>query len=125
LIRWEHAFFSCFCTLHIANQTLDIKGGASYLSQQFNAGTNQSLVGSVFAQHYNRKFKRGFVVDQLLTYTPAWTNTRAWSAAFGTVLTMPVYKRIAATTSLIDSFLNDPPAGFSLQLSLGATWSFQ
>ena len=41
-----------------ANQTLDIKGSASYLRQQFNAGPGQSLAGSVFAQHYNRHFKR-------------------------------------------------------------------
>ncbi len=114
--------------IEAANQTLDVKASASYLRQQFNAGPGQSLVGSVFGQHYNRHFKRGFVADEHVTYTPAWNNTRAWSAAFGTVFTMPVYKRIGASTSVIDSFLNDPPPGFkrnSFQFTLGATWSLQ
>jgi hypothetical protein len=111
-----------------ANQTLDLKGSASYLRQQFTAGPGQSLVGSVFSQHYNRHFKRGFVADEHVTYTPAWNDSRAWSAAFGTVFTMPVYKRLGASSSVIDSFLNDPPPGFkrnSFQFTLGATWSLQ
>jgi len=107
-----------------ANQTLDFKGSVSYISQQFNAPPTQSLIGSVFSQHYNRRFARGFTADQHLTYIPAWNNSRAWTANFGTVFTLPVYKRVSASTSVIDSFLNDPPAGFkrnSLQISLGAT----
>lgn len=112
--------------LQASTQTLDLKVSGSYASQQFSTGPNQNLIGSVFGQHYNRKFKRGFVVDQHLSYTPAWNNSRAWATAFGTVFTMPVYKRIGVTSSLIDSFLNNPPAGFkrnSFQVSLGATWS--
>lgn len=114
--------------LQAANQTLDLKAAGSYLRQQFGSGPNQSLAGSVFSQHYNRKFLHGFVADQHLTYTPAWTNSRAWSAAFGTVFTMPVYKRLGASSTVMDNFLNDPPPGFkrnSFQVSLGATWSLQ
>jgi hypothetical protein len=111
-----------------ASQTLDLKASASYLRQQFNKAPEQSLAGSVFAEHYNRKFFHGIIADQHLTFTPAWSNTRDWSGSFSTVFTMPVYKRLNASTSLIDSFLNDPPPGFrknSLQLSLGATWALQ
>jgi hypothetical protein len=109
-----------------ANQTLDLKASGSYLRQQFEAGPGQSLVGSVISQHYNRRFQHGFVADEHVTYTPAWNDTKAWSAAFGTVFTMPVYKRLGASSSVIDSFLNDPPPGFkrnSLQFTLGATWA--
>jgi hypothetical protein len=117
-----------YTILSAPNQTLDVKGSASYLRQQFNSIPDQSLVGSVFAQHYNRKLAHGFVADEHLTYTPAWNVTRAWSGAFNTVLTMPVYKRLSSSISFIDSFLNDPPPGFkknSVQLSLGATWALQ
>jgi hypothetical protein len=111
-----------------ATQTLDLKVSGSYIRQQFSAGPNQSLEGSVFAQHYNKRFKRGFVADEHVTYIPAWNNTNAWTANFGTVFTMPVYKRISASSSIVDSFLNDPPPGFkknSFQFALGATLSLQ
>ncbi len=110
------------------NQALDLKFSADYVRQQFQVGPNQSLIGSVFMQHYMQKFKRGMVLDQHLTFTPAWNVTRAYSASFGAQLTMPVYKRLGATTGLIDSFLNDPPPGFkknSFQFTLGATYSLR
>jgi hypothetical protein len=53
---------------------------------------------------------------------------RDYSAAFSTVLTLPVYKRLGASTGVIDSFLNDPPPGFrknSFQFTLGATYSLR
>jgi hypothetical protein len=112
--------------LQAATQTLDLKVSGSYSRQQFSSGPGQGLIGSVFGQQYNRKFRHGFIADQHLTYTPAWNNPKAWSAAFGTVFTIPVYKRIGASSSVIDSFLNDPPPGFkrnSFQVSFGATWA--
>jgi len=42
------------------------------------------------------------------------------------VLTMPVYKRIAASTGFIDSYLNNPPPAFrknSVQLTIGLTYA--
>jgi hypothetical protein len=110
------------------NQELDVKASADYIRQQFQAGPGQSLIGSVFAQHYMRKFKRGMVAEQHLNFAPAWNVTRAYSAAFGAQLTMPVFKRLGASTGLVDTFLNDPPPGFkknSLQFTLGATYSLR
>lgn len=111
-----------------ANQVLDVKFSADYVRQQFTTGPNQSLIGSVFAEHYMRKFKRGMVADQHLAFTPAWNDTRAYSAAFGALLTMPVFKRLGASTGFTESFLNDPPPGFkknSFQFTLGATYSLR
>ena len=114
--------------LEQTNQSLDLKFSVDYVRQQFEMWPNQSLIGSWFAEHYRRKFKRGITVDQRLNAAPAWNRTRDYSAAFNTVVTLPVYKRLGASTGVIDSFLNDPPPGFrknSFQFTLGATYSLR
>ena len=111
--------------IQTSNQTLDVKGGMSYVRQQFQTGPDQSLIGSIIGEHYNRIFKRGLVLDQHLTFLPAWNNLNAYSALFSTILTMPVYKRVSASTGIIDTFLNDPPPGFqknSFQFNFGLTY---
>ena len=108
------------------NQTLDLKGSMNYIRQQFHEAPDQDLIGSIFAEHYRRKFKRGLVADQLVSILPAWNNTRAYSASFSTLLALPVYKHLSASTGVVDTFLNDPPAGFkknSFQFTLGLTYT--
>jgi Protein of unknown function, DUF481 len=108
------------------NQTLDLKGSVVYLRQQFQDAPDQDLIGSIFAEHYRRKFKHGLVADEQISVLPAWSNTRAYSASFNTLLTLPVYKRLGASTGIGDTFLNDPPAGFkknSFQFTLGLTYT--
>jgi hypothetical protein len=108
-----------------ANETLDLKGSLSYVRQQFNGAPNQELIGSIFAEAFNRKFKHGLTLDQHLTLVPTWNNTNAYSGAFNAVLTMPVYKRINGSAGFIDSYLNNPPPAFrknSVQLTLGVTY---
>ena len=107
-----------------ANETLDVKGGVSYIRQQFQQGPDQNLIGSIIAEHLRRSFKV-LVLDQHLSFTPAWNDLRAYSGLFSTLLTMPVSKRISASTGVIDTFLNDPPPGFrknSFQFTLGLTY---
>jgi hypothetical protein len=117
-----------------AAQELDLKGSVSYIRQQFLAGPNgvptasMDLIGSVFSERYHRKLPRGALLDQSLSATPAWNNTSAYSAAFSTLLTMPVYKHLSGSMGVIDTFLNDPPAGFkknSFQFTLGLTYALQ
>ena len=109
-----------------SNETLDLKASVSYVRQQFDGSPNQELIGSIFAEAFNRKFKRGLILDQHLTLTPTWNNTNASSGAFNAVLTMPVYKRLNGTAGFIDSYLNNPPPAFrknSVQLTLGVTYA--
>ena len=117
-----------------AAHTLDLKASVSYIRQQFLAGPNgvtpasESLIGSVFAERYHRKLPRGALLDQNLSVTPAWNNTKAYSAAFNTLLAIPVYKHLSGSTSITDTFLNDPPVGFkknSFQFTLGLTYALQ
>lgn len=110
------------------NQTLDLKASMSYIRQNFSSAPDQDLVGSTFAEHYHRKFKRGLIADEILSITPAWNNTSNYSASFTGLLAMPVYKRLSVSTGVIDAFLNDPPPGFkknSFQINLGFTYTLK
>ncbi len=114
--------------LKSSNQELDLKGSMAYIEQQFASGPEKSLVGGVFAEHYNRKLTHGMALDENASVTPAFNNTNAYSAAFTTLLTVPVYKRLSGSTGIIDTFLNDPPPGFkknSFQFTLGVTYVLQ
>lgn len=117
-----------------AAQQLDLKGSASYIRQQFLPGptgiqpASLNLIGSVFAERYHWKLPRGAVLDESLSATPAWNNTSAYSAAFNTLVTIPVYKRLGGSAGVIDTFLNDPPTGFkknSFQFTMGLTYTLQ
>ena len=109
-----------------ANATLDIKGSVAYTRQNFNAGAaSQDLIGSVFAESYMRKFARGILFLQEIAVTPEWNVTSAYAAIGTTSLNVPVYKRMTFTTSISDSFLNNPPPGFkknSFQFLTGLTY---
>jgi hypothetical protein len=114
-------------TIHNANETLDFKGSIDYEKQQFTDATqNQNLINSIFAELYTLKFAHGIALNQQLSVSPAWTNTRAYSAYGSVGLTFPVYKRLGFTTNAIDSFLNNPPAGFkknSVQFTTGLSYT--
>jgi hypothetical protein len=114
-----------FTLIERANETLDLKGSVSYISQQFQGAPNQDLIGSIFVEAFNRKFKRA-TFDQHLTLTPTWNNTNAYAGAFNAILTMPVYKRLNGSMGFIDSYLNDPPPAFrknSVQITLGVSYT--
>jgi Protein of unknown function, DUF481 len=107
------------------DETLDLKTSVSYIQEQFSGAPNETLVGSIFAEAFHRKFKR-LTLDQHLTLLPTWNNTNDYSGSFNLLLTMPLYKRLNASTGFIDSYLNNPPPAFrknSVQLTLGLTYA--
>jgi hypothetical protein len=108
-----------------ANETLDLKASVSYIRQQFDGAPNEELIGSIFAEAFNRKFKR-LTLDQHLTLTPTWNKTNAAAGAFNALLSMPLYKRLNGSVGFIDSYLNNPAPGFrknSVQTTLGLTYA--
>jgi len=113
--------------IHKSSETLDLKGSIDYEKQQFQVSTqNQNLATSVFAEFYMFKFAHGIVLNQQLSASPAWTNTRAYSAYGSVGIIFPVYKRFGFTANAIDSFLNDPPPAFkknSVQFNTGLTYT--
>lgn len=115
-----------YTLLQSAKQTLDVKGSISYVRQQFQDSKQLDLIGSIFGEDFNRKFRRGIVLDQHLTFTPVWNDTDAYAAAFNALLTVPVFKRINGSAGFIDSYLNNPPPGFkknSVQVTIGLTYA--
>ncbi|MGH9678630.1 MAG: DUF481 domain-containing protein [Candidatus Acidiferrales bacterium] len=113
--------------IHKASESLDLKGSIDYEKQQFEVPTlNQNLLNSVFAEFYALKFAHGVMLNQQLSVSPAWTNTRAYSAYGSVGIIFPVYKRLGFNVNLIDSFLNDPPTNFkknSVQFTTGLSYS--
>jgi len=113
--------------IHKSNESLDFKGSIDYERQQFEVSSqNQNLLDSIFAEVYAIKFARGIALNEQLSASPAWTNTRAYSAAGSVGVTLPVYKRFGFFANVIDSFLNNPPLGFkknSIQFATGLSYT--
>jgi hypothetical protein len=113
--------------IHRDSETLDFKGSIDYKKQQFeDSSQEQNLLDSIFAELYTVKFAHGIALNQQLSASPAWTNTRAYSAYGSVGITLPVYKRFGFNANVIDSFLNNPPIGFkknSLQFTTGLSYT--
>lgn len=112
-----------------ASESLDLKASANYINQDFgHSAARQSLIAAMFEEDFRRTLVHGIVFTQQLIGTPAFNNTRAYSATGNAMLTLPVYKRLGSSIGVIDSFLNDPPPGFrknSFQFTAGATYSLR
>jgi hypothetical protein len=109
---------------------LDTKVSITYLNQSFDgtASLNKSLAASNFAEALTHKFKHGVVLAQAFSATPTWNIMQDWLANASATLTVPAYKRLNIAMGVIDSYLNNPPAGFknnSFQLTTGLTYSFK
>jgi hypothetical protein len=114
-------------TIHKKNETLDFKGSIDYEKQQFVIPSeNQNLLTSVFAEFYTLKFAHGILLNEELSASPAWTNSRAFSSYGSLGITLPVYKRFGFNANVIDSLLNNPPPGFkknSIQFTTGLSYT--
>ena len=110
-------------------QEFDVKASADYVDQRFEtSGLNKQLFGSIFGETYVRTFAHGILLNEQGGVTPAWTDTKAYSAFASAALTFPVYHRFGLTLGALDDFLNNPPPGFkknSFQFTAGATYSFK
>lgn len=112
--------------LRRSNETLDLKGGVSYIRQQFSGATaSNNLASSVFDERFTRKLGKGATFSQELSVSPSWSNTKAISALGNATLAVPVYKRFTFSTGVIENYLNNPPPGFrknSFQFVTGLTY---
>jgi hypothetical protein len=110
-------------------QEFDVKAAVDYIHQNFQvSASNQSLVGSMFAEIYTRKLAHGVVFNEQISVLPAWNNSRAYSATGLASLSLPVHKRFSLAISSLDTFLNDPPPGFkknSFQFTTGLSYALR
>ena len=116
-----------------AQQELDLTAIMDYTKQQFSASgvtpaTSTNLVGSSFGDNYVRNFPRKIVLTEIALFNPAWNTPADYSANVSVGATFPVFKNFGFSVGVIDSYLNDPPAGFlgnSVQFNTGLTYMIQ
>lgn len=108
-------------------QELDLRGELTFVNQQFfDTASDQKLLGSIFSESYNHRFRKKIVLHEQISMNPALTTTRAYSATGNVSLSMPVMKRISFTLTTADEYLNDPSPGFrrnSYQFTTGLTYT--
>jgi len=108
---------------------LDVKASISYIRQSFDVSTsNENLVGTTFAEIYTRKFQHGILLNEQISFTPAWNDTSAYFGTGTISLTLPVHKRLSTSLAALDTFLNDPPPGFkknSFQFTAGLAYALK
>ena len=97
-----------------AKQELDLKADIHYESQQFiqTAGTanqpNINMIGSTFAETYRRTLTHKILFTEAGDILPGWSDSNAYSANATATLALPVYKRLSASFTTTDNFLNNP-----------------
>ena len=67
-----------------------------------------------------------FPFDEQITLIPAWNKTSAVSANGGAGIIVALRKRFSLNFTALNTFLNDPPAGFkknSFQLITGVSYA--
>ena len=109
------------------DEQFDLKAELTYVNQQFALGSqNQRLVGSMFSEEYDHKFRHNVGLHEALSASPAWSNTTAYSATADLILTIPITRHFGISLSSLDTFLNDPSPGFkknSFQYTTGLTYT--
>lgn len=112
-------------------QQLDLTGVIAYTRQDFAAvppepATSMDIIGSSFGDNYIRKFPRKIVLTEVGAFNPAWNSPSDFSGNVSVGATFPVFKNFGFSAGFVDSYLNDPPAGFkgnSVQFNTGLTYS--
>jgi hypothetical protein len=105
-------------------QELDLKADLHYEKQQFITGNingaastatvpSQNLVGSTIFEAYHRNLPRKIAFTQTANILPAFNDASAYSANLLASLSMPVFKRLSATVTATDNYLNDPSPGYN------------
>ena len=112
-----------------AKQQLDFKVDVHYEKQQFQANaSNLDIIGSTIAENYRRHLPRQLVFTENANYLPAWNQLQAYSANLNAALAIPVFKRLSASVSTTDNYLNDPSPGYkknSYQFVTGVTYNLK
>ena len=116
-------------------QELDLKVDVHYEKQQYittpvngsvvTTTPTVNLIGSTIFEGYHRNLPRKIVFTETANILPAWNNSNDYSANVMAALSMPVFKRLSATVSATDDFLNDPAEYYrknSFQFITGVTY---
>jgi hypothetical protein len=118
-----------------AKQELDLKADVHFERQQYittpvngsvvTTTPSVNLIGTTFFESYNRALPRKIVFTETLDVLPAWNTPKDYSANLNAAISLPVFKRLSATVSVADNFLNDPAQYYkknSFQFITGVTY---
>ncbi len=119
-------------------QELDLKADVHYEAQKFitqpvngsvvTAVPSLNLIGSTLFEGYHRNLPRKMVFTETANILPAFNDATAYSANLMASLAMPVFKRLSASLTATDNFLNDPSPGYnknSFQFVAGVTYALK
>jgi hypothetical protein len=121
-----------------AKQELDLKADVHYETQKYiTAPVNGAVVattpttnifGSTLFEAYRRNLPRKVVFTETANILPAFTNSHDYSGNLTAMLSLPVFKRLSATLTGIDNYLNDPALGYrknSIQFITGVSYALK
>ena len=124
-----------FTAIKNAKQELDLKADVHFERQEYittpvngsivTTTPSVNLIGSTFFEGYHRNLPRKIVFTESLNVLPAWNTPTDYSANLNASLSLPVFKRLSATVSVADNFLNDPAQYYrknSFQFITGVTY---
>jgi hypothetical protein len=117
-------------------QELDLKVDVHYEKQQYittpvngsvlsTTTPTVNLIGSTIFEGYRRNLPRKVVFTETANILPAWNVSNDYSANVMASLSIPVFKRLSATVTATDNFLNDPAEYYrknSFQFITGVTY---
>jgi hypothetical protein len=114
-------------------QELDVTGTVNYTRQQFTAvppaaAVTNNIIGSTIGDNYMRKVSKKIVFTEVGAFNPAWNHPSDYSANVALGATFALFKNFGWSVGLVDSYLNNPPAGFkgnSVQFNTGLTYNIQ
>jgi len=118
-------------------QELDLKVDIHYETQEYistpvNGAVvtpttpTTNLIGSTIFEGYHRILPRKMVFTESVDVLPAYNDATAYSANATVGLAVPVFKRLSASVTTTDNFLNDPAPGYeknSYQFITGVTYN--
>ena len=123
-----------------AMQELDLRVDTHYEKQQFLPASASApivggilqdsfnLIGSTFQENYRRNLPMKFVLTEWANILPAWNDLQAYTANAYLAINMPLFKRLGATVSATDNYLNNPSPGYrtnSVQFVTGITYTLR
>ena len=115
-------------------QELDLKMDVHFERQQYISTTVDgvvtttppvNLIGTTFFEGYTRNLPHKMLFTESANFLPAWNDTSAYSANLNAALILPVFKRLAASISVADNYLNNPAEYYqknSFQFIAGVTY---
>jgi heme-binding NEAT domain protein len=87
-----------------------------------------NIIGSTIFEGYRRTLPRKMVFTETANILPAFNNSNAYSANVTAAVAIPVFKRLSASVSTTDNYLNDPSPGYnknSYQFVTGVTYALK